>query len=150
MRTSVWCACVVAVALGVGMAGWGISAQQPNPRQQPGAMITMFAPEQHDLYDGHYVLSASRIYMVGGLNDPVGWDHMDNEAKTVKAVSGTAEIDVNDLTNTGKFEARLNIPEGNLVLAIDKFHEFSPCQNPKNKPNREVFLHFFGMEVTWK
>jgi hypothetical protein len=26
---------------------------------------------------------------------------MDNEAKTVKRVSGTAEIDVNDLTNTG-------------------------------------------------
>ena len=57
--------------------------QQPNPRQQPGAMITMFAPEQHDLYDGHYVLSANRIHMVGSLNDPVGWDHMDNEAKTV-------------------------------------------------------------------
>ena len=51
-----------------------ITAQQPaNPRQQPGATITMFAPEQHDLYDGHYVLSANRIHMVGGLNDPVGW-----------------------------------------------------------------------------
>jgi hypothetical protein len=37
----------------------GVSAQQPNPRQQPGASITMFAPEQHDLYDGHYVLSAT-------------------------------------------------------------------------------------------
>jgi hypothetical protein len=94
--------------------------QKPDPRQQPGAMITMYAPEQHDLYDGHYVLSANRIYMVGGLNDPVGWDHIDNEAKTVKPVSGTAEIDVNDLTNTGKFEARLKIPEGDLVLAIDK------------------------------
>ena len=34
----------------------------------------MFAPEQHDLYDGHYVLSANRVQMVGGLNDPVGWD----------------------------------------------------------------------------
>jgi len=103
--------------------------QKPDPRQQPGAMITMYAPEQHDLYDGHYVLSANRIYMVGGLNDPVGWDHIDNEAKTVKPVSGTAEIDVNDLTNTGKFEARLKIPEGDLVLAIDKMNEFNPCQN---------------------
>ena len=45
-----------------------VAAQQaPNPRQQPGAAITMFAPDQHDLYDGHYVMSASRIYMVGGL-----------------------------------------------------------------------------------
>src|SRR3954467_1522668 len=93
------------------LCGAALAAQQTaNPRQQPGAMITMFAPEQHDLYDGHYILSANRIYMVGALNDPVGWDHMDNEAKAVKPVSGTADIDVNDLTNTGKFEARLKIP----------------------------------------
>jgi hypothetical protein len=111
-----------------GITGLRVGAQdKPNPRQQPGATITMYAPEQHDLYDGHYVLSANRIHMVGALNDPPGWDHMDNDAKTVKAVPGSAEIDVNDLTNSGTFEARLKIPEG----------------------EREVFLHFFGMEVTW-
>jgi len=26
-------------------------------------------------------------------------------------------------------ESRLKIPEGELVLAIDRFNEFSPCQN---------------------
>jgi hypothetical protein len=38
------------------MIAWTVAAQQqqPNPRQQPGAMITMYAPEQHDLDDGHY------------------------------------------------------------------------------------------------
>ena len=25
-----------------------------------------------------------------------------------------------------------------------------PRQNAKNRPNREVFMHFFGMEVTWR
>ena len=30
------------------------------------------------------------------------------------------------------------------------FYIRSPQQNPKNTPTREVFLHFFGMEVTWK
>ena len=55
------------------MVGTDVAAQHPaNPRQQPGASITIFAPEQHDLYDGHYILSANRIYMVGGLNDPAG------------------------------------------------------------------------------
>ena len=224
-----------------------VAAQQPaNPRQQPEASITIFAPDQHDLYDGRFVMSANRIHMVGGLNDAPGWDHLDNAATTVKPVSGTAEIDVDDVKNTGKFEARLKIPEGDLVVAIDRFHEFNPCQqggivaylhehgtdsgcgdnnwpktfvflagwgyghatlngkplyqeyemhfmvtqgirdrktlrvnypmatkqgpggevnpatqqidfyirspqqNPKNKPNREVFLHFFGMEITWK
>src|SRR5690242_2262592 len=96
-----------ALIIAIGIAATAVIAAQqaPNPRQQPGATITMYAPDQHDLYDGHYVMSANRIYMVGGLNDPEGWDHMDNAAATVKPVSGTAEIDVNDLTNTGKFEA---------------------------------------------
>ena len=224
-----------------------VTAQQaPNPRQQPGGAITMFAPDQHDLYDGHFIMSANRIHMVGGLNDPEGWDHMDNAAKTVKPVAGSVDIDVDEIRNTGRFEARLKIAEGDFVLAIDKFNEFNPCQNggivaslhehgtdsgcgdnnwpktfvylagwgfghatlngkplydnyevhfmvtqgirdrktlrvnyplpgkkgpagevnpatqqidfyirspkmePRNKPAREVFMHFFGMEITWK
>ena len=74
----------------------GVRAQSPNPRQQPGAMVTMFAPEQHDLYDGHFVVDAGRIYMVGALNDAPGWDHMDNAAATVKPVSGRVAVDVDD------------------------------------------------------
>jgi hypothetical protein len=105
------------------------SAQAPTPRQQPGALIHIFAPEQHDLYDGHFVISANRLYMVGGLNDPDGWDHLDNEAKSVRPVTGTAEIDVNEIQNTGKFEARMKIPEGDLVVALDRWNEFNPCQN---------------------
>ena len=46
-------------------------------------------------------MSANRIYMVGGLNDPEGWDHMDNAAATVKPVAGTVEIEVNDLRHGG-------------------------------------------------
>jgi hypothetical protein len=117
--------------LGFGLAlGTALAAQQaPNPRQQPGAMVTMFAPEQHDLYDGRFVISASRVYMVGGLNDAPGWDHMDNAAASVKPVSGTVELDVNEVQNTGTFEAKLKIPEGDLTIAIDRFREFSPCQN---------------------
>jgi hypothetical protein len=30
------------------------------------------------------------------------------------------------------------------------FYIRSPQQTPKNTPAREVFMHFFGMEVTWK
>ncbi len=92
-------------------------------------MVHIFAPEQHDLYDGHFVISANRIYMVGGLNDPEGWDHLDNEAEEPRPVGGTAEIDVNEIQNTGTFEATLKIPEGDLVLAMDRWNEFNPCQN---------------------
>ena len=81
--------------------------QQVDPRQQPAGAMRIFAPDQHDLYDGRFVISANRIYMVGGLNDPEGWDHLDNDARNVHAVTGTAEIDVNEIANTGTFEARL-------------------------------------------
>src|SRR5262245_54024323 len=95
----------------VALLGVTAFAQQPvNPRQQPGAMVHIFAPEQHDLYDGHFVISANRVYMVGGLNDPEGWDHLDNDARSVTPVFGTAEIDVNEIQNSGTFEARLRIP----------------------------------------
>lgn len=52
-----------------------VAAQQPvaNPRQQPGAAITMFAPEQHDLYDGQYILSdlhGWRPQRSGGMGPP--------------------------------------------------------------------------------
>jgi hypothetical protein len=93
---------MVAVLLGAVIA----AQQAQNPRQQPGAMVHIFAPEQHDLYDGHFVISANRIDMVGGLNDPEGWDHLDNEARNLRLLSGTAEIDVNEIQNTGTFLSR--------------------------------------------
>ena len=119
-----------------------VAAQKPDPRQQPGALVTMFAPEQHDLYDGRFIMSAGRIYMVGSLNDPDGWDHLDNDAKTVQPVAGTAEIDVDEIRNTGTFRAALKIPEGDFVLAMDRFHEFSPCQNG----GIAAFLHEHGTD----
>ena len=77
---------------------------------------------------------------------------MDNNATTVKPVGGTAEIDVDEIKNTGKFEARLKLPTGEVNPATQQidFYIRSPQQNPRNKPNREVFLHFFDMEITWK
>lgn len=103
--------------------------QQATPRQQPGAEITLYAPEQHDLYDGRFVLSAGGIHQVGTLDDPPGWDHIDNAAANVRPVGGTVEIDVNEIDDTGIFRAELEVPEGDLVIELDRFHEFSPCQD---------------------
>ena len=80
--------------------------------------------------------------MVGGLNDAPGWDHLDNDAKSLRPVSGTAEIDVNEIQNSGKFEARPKIPEGDLVLAVDRWNEFNPCQNG----GIAAFLHEHGTD----
>lgn len=99
------------------------------PRKQPGADIALYAPEQHDLYDGRFLLSAEQIYQVGSLGDSPGWDHMGNDASNVHPVEGTAEIDVDEIKNSGRFVARLKVPEGDLVLEFDRFHQFSPCQD---------------------
>ncbi len=111
------------------ITGPAANAQEATPRRQPGAEITLYAPEQHDLYDGRFVLSAGRVHQVGGLGDAPGWDHMGNDGTNLRSVEGTVEIDVNEIENTGRFVARLNVPEGNLVIQIDRFHEFSPCQH---------------------
>lgn len=117
-----WLTCTSAVAAGSANA-------QAGPRSQPGTKMGLYTPEQHDLYDGHFVVTGNRIYQVGRLHDPPGWDHMDNEAKTVHAVRGSVEIDVDEVHNRGVFVARLRVPEGDLVIAMDRFHEFSPCQD---------------------
>lgn len=43
-------------------------------------------------------------------------------------------------------------PAGEVNPATQQidFYIRSPQQNPRNRPHREVFLHFFGMEITWK
>ncbi len=103
--------------------------QEATPRKQPGAEITLYAPEQHDLYDGRFHLSAARLYQVGGLNDSPGWDHMGNDASNVHPVQGSVEIEVDEIKNSGRFIASLKVPEGDLVLEFDRFHEFNPCQD---------------------
>lgn len=123
-RMSLLCVLAAVIALTPQLAG-----QEATPRRQPGADIALYAPEQHDLYDGRFVLSAGRIYQVGRLDDPPGWDHMGNDASNVHAVHGTVEIDLDEIANSGSFVARLRVPEGALVIALDRFHEFSPCQD---------------------
>ena len=99
------------------------------PRSQPGTEMSIYSPEQHDRYSGRFVLEAGRIYQVGTLEDPPGWDHMGNDAKNVRPLEGSVQIDVNEVENSGSFVARLQLPEGELLLEIQRFHEFSPCQD---------------------
>jgi hypothetical protein len=103
--------------------------QDVTPRKQPGAEVTLYAPEAHDLYDGRFILSAGRIHQVGTLNDAPEWNHMGNDAANVRAVEGVVEIDVDERKNTGTFVARMTLPEGEFVIEMTRFHEFSPCQD---------------------
>ena len=110
-------------------SGIPLLAQKPDLLKQPGADMTLYTPEQHDLYDGRFIMSAGRIYQVGTLEDKPGWDHIDNAAKNLREVSGSIEIDVDERKNEGAFVARLTVPEGELVIEMTRYHEFNPCQD---------------------
>lgn len=117
------------VGAAIVFVGMLVAASAFAQNQQPGADFSIYSPKQHPLYDGHFVISATKIYMVGSLHDPPGWNHIDNQAEHVHPVEGTADIDVNEIKNTGTFVARMKIPEGDLVLAFDRFHASNPCQD---------------------
>jgi len=98
-------------------------------RNQPGADMRIYSPQMHQLYDGKFRLEFGRTYMLGGLDDEPGWDHIDNTGKTAHLAPGTVSVDVDERHNTGKFVAQLKLPEGDFEMVMDRFHEFQPCQD---------------------
>ena len=105
------------------------AASERGPRTQPDTAMGMYAPHQHELYDGRFHITGNRFFQVGTLNDPSPWDHMGNDASNLRPVHGTAVIDVDEIENTGTFRAALTLPEGRYVVELERFHEFSPCQD---------------------
>jgi hypothetical protein len=91
--------------------------------------MAIYAPGQHPLYDGHFVISGSRVYQAGTLADAPPWDHMGDDASNLRAVGGTIDFDVDEIANTGSFRAELELPEGRYVVELERFEEFSPCQD---------------------
>ncbi|MFV1988022.1 MAG: hypothetical protein ACC682_12135 [Gemmatimonadota bacterium] len=96
---------------------------------QPGTTMGIYAPSQHPLYDGRFVVSGGRVYQVGTLSDASPWDHMDDAGTNARPVEGTIEVDVDELANTGTFRAALDLPEGRYVVEMERFEEFSPCHD---------------------
>lgn len=108
-----------------------VSAQEAErgPRTQPGTEMDMYAPSQHELYDGRFHITGQRIYHVGTLNDESPWDHMGDDAENLRPVHGQVVIDVNEIDNTGEFHAEMELPEGTYRVEMERFHEFSPCHD---------------------
>jgi len=99
------------------------------PHSQPGTQMGIYVPSQHERYDGRFKVSGSRIYEVGTPEDSPPWDHMGDDAANLRPVNGSVLIDVDEIANTGTFRADLELPEGKYVIELDRFHEFSPCQD---------------------
>ena len=102
---------------------------QQGARVQPDTGMGIYTPEQHDLYDGRFIIEGSRVYQAGTLDDPSPWDHMGDDAGNLRPVGGTIELDVDEIRNTGTFRADLELPEGRYVVELEEIVEFSPCQD---------------------
>ncbi len=101
----------------------------PGARLQPGTELGIYAPEQHMPYDGRFRIRGSSIFQVGTLSDPSPWDHMGDDAASLRPVEGIVEFDVDEINNTGTFRAALDLPEGHYVVELEEVVEFSPCQD---------------------
>jgi len=99
------------------------------PRTQPETGMGLYAPNQHELYDGRFRITGTRIFQAGTLNDPSPWDHMGDDASNLRPVHGAVDIDVNEIENSGTFRAELELPEGRYTIELERFNEFSPCQD---------------------
>ena len=98
-------------------------------RMQPQTTMGMYAPQQHELYDGRLNIVGRNVYQSGSLNETSPWDHMDDRANNLHKVSGEIRIDVNEIDNSGSFVAELELPEGLYRVELERFNEFSPCQD---------------------
>ena len=54
---------------------------------------------------------------------------MDNEANNLQFVEGEIRIDVNEIENSGSFVAVIVVPDGYYEVELERFNEFSPCQD---------------------
>ena len=110
---------LLASVLVVGMAFCGHTPPEDpppaGPRSQPGTAMGIYTPDQHQLYSGRFTIRAGRVYQAG--------------RPPVFPVEGNIELDVDEIRNSGTFVATLTLPEGTFVVEMDRFHEFSPCQD---------------------
>lgn len=117
-----------AVACGVSPEAT-VEEPERGPRTQPGTDMGIYSPPQHELYDGRFVIEGGRVYQVGTLTDAAPFDHMGDDATNLRPVDGTIEIDVDEIANSGVFRAALDLPEGRYEVEMERFEEFSPCQD---------------------
>ena len=97
--------------------------------RQSGTDTAIYSPKLHGLYDGKFRLSCGKTYVVGSISDKEGWDHIDNVGENSRRVEGTVEIDVDEIKNTGKFVAKIQLPEGLFELTLDRFKQGAACQD---------------------
>lgn len=89
------------------------------PKGAEGTRI--FKATEHPYYSGEFRFKGERTTLVGSMRDTSPWDHLDYAGKRLNSVKGTIEIDVNEMTNTGRVVAEFVEDTDRYRVVFDQF-----------------------------
>jgi hypothetical protein len=97
-------------------------AEEPRfgtPKGDEGTRI--FKATEHPFYSGAFRLKGNRATLVGSVQDKAPWDHLDYAGKRHTQVPGTIDIDVNEITNSGRVVAEFSEGSDRYRIVFDRF-----------------------------
>ena len=103
------------------------AGQFGTPKGNEGTRI--FKAIEHPYYSGQFRITGQRATLVGSMRDSSPWDHLDYGGKHLQPVQGTIEIDVNELTNSGKVVAEFVEETDRYLIVFDRFAASKPYQD---------------------
>lgn len=104
------------------------SAQQfGTPKGEEGTRI--FKAEEHPHYSGQFHLSGQQAMLIGSMKDEVPWDHLDYAGKRLTPVEGTIDIEVNEVTNSGRVVAEFVEGVDRYRIVFGRFAAKAPFQD---------------------
>ena len=117
----------VMIAPVVWLSVWAEEGQFGTPKCAEGTRI--FKGTEHPYYSGEFHLKGDRGTLIGSMRDTTPWDHLDYAGKRLSPVKGTIEIDVNEVTNTGRVVAEIVETPDRFRIVFDRFSAKSPYQD---------------------
>lgn len=89
------------------------------PKGTEGTRI--FTATEHPFYSGKFRLTGGAPFLIGSMSDQSPWDHLDYAGKRLTPVQGIIEINVNELTNSGRVIAQFMEGSDHYRIVFDRF-----------------------------
>ncbi|HET6466238.1 MAG TPA: hypothetical protein VFH55_11570 [Nitrospiria bacterium] len=107
MRLSRWLISIVFLVVLVMSRSIGAEvAKFGTPKGEEGTRI--FQATEHPHYSGQFHITGQHATLVGHVQDPSPWDHLDYAGKHLTSVPGTIDINVDERSNTGRVVAEFS------------------------------------------
>jgi hypothetical protein len=127
-RFSRWLTLMVVLTVSVFSSTTGAEVTKfGTPKDEEGTRI--FQATEHPHYSGQFHLTGQHAMLVGSMQDPSPWDHLDYAGKHLTPVSGTIDVDVNERSNTGRVVAEFDEGKDQYRIVFDRFAGSAPYQD---------------------